>query len=108
MLVLTRKPGEQIIVADNIRITVVSVGNGRVKIGIEAPRGVRIDRQEIHERKQNEEAAEATPVVVDGPTPAADPAPSGWHNRIADRLPPDAPQTPLTTAGRAGYRTKPR
>ena len=39
MLVLTRKPGEQIIIADNIRITVVALGHGRVKIGIEAAIG---------------------------------------------------------------------
>ena len=37
MLVLTRKPGEQIVIAGNIRVSVVSIGQGRVKIGIEAP-----------------------------------------------------------------------
>ena len=50
MLVLTRRPGEQIVIGDGIRVTVVSLGPGRVKIGIEAPPNVRIDRQEIHER----------------------------------------------------------
>lgn len=50
MLVLTRKPGEQIVVAGNIRITVVSIGPGRVKIGIEAPDDVRVDRGEIHQK----------------------------------------------------------
>ena len=44
MLVLTRRPGEQIVIGHNIRVTVVSVGPGRVKIGIEAPENVRIDR----------------------------------------------------------------
>jgi carbon storage regulator len=50
MLVLTRRPSESIIIAGNIKITVVSVGPGRVKLGIEAPPNVRIDRQEIHEK----------------------------------------------------------
>lgn len=50
MLVLTRKPGEQIVVAGNIRITVVSIGPGRVKIGVEAPDDVRVDRGEIHQK----------------------------------------------------------
>ena len=50
MLVLTRKIGEQIIIADHIRISIVEVGPGRVKIGIEAPRSVTIDRAEIHDR----------------------------------------------------------
>ena len=43
MLVLTRKVGESIVIADNIRITVVDVGNGRVRVGVEAqfqPHGV--------------------------------------------------------------------
>lgn len=50
MLVLTRRPGESIIIAGDIKITVVNVGPGRVKIGIEAPPHVRVDRQEIHEK----------------------------------------------------------
>jgi carbon storage regulator len=50
MLVLTRRPDESIIIAGNIKITVVSVGPGRVKLGIEAPSDVRIDRQEVHEK----------------------------------------------------------
>lgn len=50
MLVLTRRPEESIIIAGNIKITVVSVGPGRVKLGIEAPSHVRIDRQEIHDK----------------------------------------------------------
>ena len=50
MLVLTRRPSESIIIANNIKITVVSVGPGRVKLGIEAPANVRVDRQEIHDK----------------------------------------------------------
>lgn len=50
MLVLTRRPGESIVIAGDIKLTVVSVGPGRVKIGIEAPSHVRIDRQEIHDK----------------------------------------------------------
>ncbi|MBP3959367.1 carbon storage regulator [Gemmata sp. G18] len=50
MLVLTRRPGESIIIAGDIKITVVNVGPGRVKLGIEAPSHVRVDRQEIHDK----------------------------------------------------------
>lgn len=50
MLVLTRRPGESIIIAGDIKITVVNVGPGRVKLGVEAPAHVRVDRQEIHEK----------------------------------------------------------
>lgn len=50
MLVLTRRPDESIVIGNNIKITIVSVGPGRVKLGIEAPSNVRIDRQEIHDK----------------------------------------------------------
>jgi carbon storage regulator len=81
MLVLSRKPGEQIIIADNIRVTVVSVGPGRVKIGIEAPPTVKVDRQEVHDKKQFETAAdEPLPHIVET-------APALLHNRIAAKLP---------------------
>ena len=55
MLTLTREPGEKIVVGDDIVITVVSVSeNGRVRLGIEAPRQIRIDRAEVLERIRNE------------------------------------------------------
>ena len=50
MLVLTRKAGEEIVIGGNIRLTVTQIGEGRVKIGIEAPRHVRVDRAEIAEK----------------------------------------------------------
>ena len=64
MLVLTRKPGEQIVIGDGIRVTVVSVGPGRVKIGIEAPANVRVDRQEIHDKIQHEQAEHSSDVLA--------------------------------------------
>jgi carbon storage regulator len=83
MLVLTRKPGEQIMIGGGIRITVVSVGHGRVKIGVEAPPSVTVDRQEVFDRKQVERAGTpAEPLVLD-----ANAAAPALHNRIADRLP---------------------
>jgi carbon storage regulator len=62
MLVLTRRPNESIIIANNIKITVVSVGPGRVKLGIEAPPHVRVDRQEIHDKI--EQSADVLDAVV--------------------------------------------
>jgi carbon storage regulator len=55
MLTLTREPGQKIVVGDDIVITVVAVSeNGRVRLGIEAPRQIRIDREEVLTRIQNE------------------------------------------------------
>jgi len=47
VLVLTRKFGEQIMIGDDIVITIMETSGGAVKIGIEAPRGVRISRAEV-------------------------------------------------------------
>lgn len=59
MLVVTRKTDEGIVIADNIVIKVLDVGKDRVKIGIEAPRDVRIVREELfNTEKQNVAAAE--------------------------------------------------
>ena len=66
MLVLTRRTGESIIIGDGIKLTVVNVGPGRVKIGIEAPPSVRIDREEIHARVMQERADEKASDVLAG------------------------------------------
>lgn len=50
MLVLTRKVGEKILVGDNIVITVVRVMPNAVRIGIQAPHGVNIVREELIEQ----------------------------------------------------------
>lgn len=47
MLVLTRKANERIQLGDNITITVSAIDQGRVKIGIEAPREIKVLRKEI-------------------------------------------------------------
>lgn len=47
MLVLTRKIGEKILIGDGIAITVVDIGRSRVKLGIEAPAGHKILREEL-------------------------------------------------------------
>lgn len=47
MLVLSRKPDQTIMIGSDISITVMSVKNNRVKIGIQAPSDVRILRQEL-------------------------------------------------------------
>lgn len=54
MLILTRRPGEAMHIGENIRITVVDVQGNRVRMGIEAPREVVVDRSEIYERKRHE------------------------------------------------------
>jgi carbon storage regulator len=50
MLILTRKKDESLHIGDDIRITVVSVSGGQVRLGIEAPRDLAVHRSEIYEK----------------------------------------------------------
>ncbi len=50
MLVLTRKPGEGIIIGDDVTIKVIEMKGGGVRIGIDAPKNKKIYRQEIYDR----------------------------------------------------------
>jgi len=55
MLVLSRKPNEEIIIDDGkIRIVVVKISKDQVKLGIDAPKDVIVDRGEIHDIKMQQ------------------------------------------------------
>jgi carbon storage regulator len=47
MLVLSRKPGEEVVIGDNIRLTVVAVHGSQVRLGITAPIEMPVRRQEL-------------------------------------------------------------
>jgi len=47
MLVLSRKPGERILVGDAVKITVIRIGPHSVRIGIDAPGHMNIVREEL-------------------------------------------------------------
>jgi carbon storage regulator len=53
MLVLTRRINEEIIIDGNVRITITSIQGDKVRIGITAPDNVRVDRAEVHARRQD-------------------------------------------------------
>lgn len=50
MLVLSRKTGEVITIGNDIKITLVSIDRGVVRLGIEAPRDVPVHRKEVYDR----------------------------------------------------------
>ena len=54
MLVLSRKVDESVMIGDNIKITVVDIRGDKVRIGIEAPATVPVNRQEVYEAIQRE------------------------------------------------------
>jgi carbon storage regulator len=57
MLILTRRPGESLRIGDDIEVTVMAVNGSQVRIGINAPRDISVDREEIAERKRRDREA---------------------------------------------------
>ena len=71
MLILSRKPGETVVIDGRIRVKVIRVEGDVVKIGIEAPADISIHRQEVYDeiQRSNQEAATPDqPVVPKLPT----------------------------------------
>lgn len=60
MLILTRKSGETITIGENIQIRVLGIKGGQVRIGVDAPREVSVNREEVFERVQAEESERST------------------------------------------------
>ena len=52
MLVLSRRLNQAIVIAGQVRVTVVAITPNRVELGVEAPREILVDREEIHVRRQ--------------------------------------------------------
>jgi carbon storage regulator len=66
MLILTRKLGENIRIGDKIKVTILDIKGGQVKLGIEAPPEIAVHREEIYERirEENERASGVTPKML--------------------------------------------
>jgi carbon storage regulator len=79
MLILTRRAGEALRIGDDIEVTVMAVNGSQVRIGINAPRDVAVDREEIAERKRRDRAGGATASV---------PAKSDAHGTAGAKLRP--------------------
>ena len=99
MLILTRRPGERVVIGDEILVTVMGVSGHTVRLGIAAPQGVPIYREEIWlaVKEENRAAAAANADAL----PAAPP-----QQAPAD----DAPEPPSTEAAPedTGAREQPR
>ena len=67
MLVLTRKVGEGIVIGEDIKITIVEMKGGSIRIGIDAPQEKKIYRQEVFDRiaKENRDAANWNMIDLD-------------------------------------------
>jgi carbon storage regulator len=67
MLVLTRKAGERVLIGDDIVVTILDARGDGIRIGIDAPRGVRIQRDEVIRAvtEANQDATEAAAAADD-------------------------------------------
>jgi carbon storage regulator len=59
-----RRPDESIVIDGRIRVTIVSVKGDKVRLGIDAPPEIRVDRQEIHDRRIEHDDAVHHPLCV--------------------------------------------
>jgi carbon storage regulator len=67
MLVLSRRLGEKIVIGDSVTISIVEIKGGQVRLGVTAPRSVRVDRDEVHRRRLHEADGELHEVCLVGP-----------------------------------------
>jgi carbon storage regulator len=91
MLILTRRPGERVVIGEEeILVTVMGVSGHTVRLGIDAPQGVPIYREEIWlaVKEENRAAAEAAADALPASPPPAPSAPG------ADEPAAAAPQDP--------------
>lgn len=59
MLILTRRVGETVMIGDEVSVTVLRVKGNQVRLGVNAPKNVSVQREEIFQRIQQENAAGA-------------------------------------------------
>jgi carbon storage regulator len=61
MLILSRRPGESLTIGDDVVVTVVGVSGNQIRLGITAPREVRVLREEVYKAMREENQTPANP-----------------------------------------------
>jgi len=92
MLILTRRPGERVVIGEDILITVMGVSGHTVRLGIEAPEGISIYREEIWlaVKAENQAAAAADAASL----PALPPQPQSQPHPEDAQATPGTPDVP--------------
>jgi carbon storage regulator len=95
MLILTRRPGERVVIGDEILVTVMGVSGHTVRLGIAAPSGVPIYREEIWlaVREENRAAAAANVEALPTTRPEA-PAATAVEPPAETPAQSESPETP--------------
>jgi len=65
MLILSRKINEKVVIGDDITVSIIEVRGDQVRIGIDAPKKVKVFRQEVFDaiREENRAASVSAPVI---------------------------------------------
>jgi carbon storage regulator len=71
VLIITRRPGERIMLGDDTRIHIMEIVGNSVRVGVEAPRSVPVYREEIWTAVKEENQAAAAADTTNLPRPAA-------------------------------------
>ena len=61
MLVIRRRPGESLLIGENVEVEILESSTSQVKVGIRAPREIAVVRKEIHLTMEENRAAARTP-----------------------------------------------
>jgi carbon storage regulator len=64
MLILSRKVNEKIMIGDDISVSIIEIRGDQVRLGVDAPKAVKVYRQEVFDaiKAENKAAAESTPI----------------------------------------------
>ena len=83
MLILSRKINEKIMIGDDISVSIIEIRGDQVRIGVDAPKTVKVFRQEVFDaiRAENKAAAQSTAVL-----PALEIAPDAAHETSSTLL----------------------
>lgn len=65
MLILSRKINEKIMIGDDISVSIIEIRGDQVKLGVDAPRAIKVFRQEVFDaiKAENKAAADSIPVL---------------------------------------------
>jgi carbon storage regulator len=92
MLNITRRRGERVVLGDDVFISVLEVSGQTVRLGIDAPRSVRVYREEIwlEVKRENEAAAQASgaSLPADLPAPLKSDSGEGTRSNVVSPTPP--------------------
>ena len=82
MLILARRVDERIVIGDQIQISVVEIRGDQVKLGVAAPRSVKVYRHEVYEaiQRENVAAAAALPAAMPELPEISPPTPAGQQD----------------------------